>query len=75
LINVFTGERVMRGKITVIVMTAAAALLGGCETEKQGSFGDNYSGRDFASGGVVSERPGDWNPDEGGGGRHDRRRR
>jgi hypothetical protein len=33
----------MRVKITMIVVTAMAAHLGGCETQKQGSFGANYT--------------------------------
>ena len=65
----------MKLPFTVIAMAAVAGLLGGCEAEKQGSFGENYIGDRLASGGVVSARPEGLEPDGDGGGRHGRRRR
>jgi len=65
----------MKLPITMIAMAAVAVLLGGCEAEKQGSFGENYIGDRFAGGRVVSVRPEGSEPDGDGGGRHGRRRR
>ena len=65
----------MRVKITMIAMTAVAVLLGGCETEKQGSFGENYVGNSYTGGGVASVRPEGSEPEGGGGSRGGRRRR